>query len=64
MVTVDDYASLIDPTCILTLPLSRKGRGMVTADDYAALIDPTFILHPTALPQGEGGWLPRTITLR
>jgi hypothetical protein len=44
--------------------LTRMGGGVVAVDNYAALIDPTFILHPTALPQGERGWLPRTITLR
>jgi hypothetical protein len=37
---VDDYSALIDPTCILTLPLSRMGRGIVTVAQCAPLIAP------------------------
>jgi hypothetical protein len=42
-----------------TLPISRRGRGNC---HHGAMRSAYW--HPTSLPQGGRGWLPRTITLR
>jgi hypothetical protein len=54
MVTVDDYAALIDPTCILHLTALPQGERGGCRGRLRCAIDPTFILHPTAHPQREG----------